>query len=67
MFDETRLDWDAAPDFLVNDYDKFFEEYKIDKRFQIIKNKTYKGLEFKIKKSVIYFLDELTTDFYNIE
>lgn len=67
VFDETRLDWVAAPDFSVTDYGKFFEVYKNDKRFQIIKKKTYKGLEFKTKKSLIYFLDELTTDYYNIK
>ena len=65
-FDETRLNWVAAPDFATTNYDKFLELYKNDARFKYIEKPTYKGLEFKTDKSLIYFLDELTTDYYNI-
>jgi len=67
IFDETRINWIAAPDFATTDYDKFFELYKNDERFNYIEKPTYKGLEFKTHSSLIYFLDELTTDYYNIK
>ena len=66
-FDESRLNWIAAPDFATTDYDKFFELYKNDTRFKYVEKSTYKGLEFKTNRSLIYFLDELTTEYYNIK
>ena len=45
---------------------RVLELYKNDTRFKYIEKPTYKGLEFKTDKSLIYFLDELTTDYYNI-
>ena len=67
IFDKTRMNWVAAPDFATTDYNKFFELYKNDERFNYIEKPTYKGLEFKTHSSLIYFLDELTTDYYNIK
>ena len=66
-FDETRLPWVAAPDFSMTDYDMFLNKYKFDKRFAYIERPTYKGLEFKTKDSLIYFLDVPTTTYYNIK
>ncbi len=65
-FDETRLQWVAAPDFETTEYNEFCELYMNDGRFKYIEKPTYKGLEFKTEKSLVYFLDELTTDYYNI-
>lgn len=65
-FDKTRLNWVAAPDFETTNYNKFFENYVDNEKFLYIKKPTYKGLEFKTDKSLIYFLDELTTDYYKI-
>ncbi len=65
-FDETRLPWLAAPDFRVTDYDIFFKTYKNDKRFNFVQKPTYSGLEFKTQNSLIYFLDEPTTEYYNL-
>ena len=50
-----------------NDYYLNHDLYKNDERFKYIEKPTYKGLEFKTDKSLIYFLDELTTDYYNIK
>jgi len=66
-FDETRLPWIAAPDFSMTDYNIFLKQYKNDKRFTYIERPTYKGLEFKTKNSLIYFLDIPTTTYYNIK
>ena len=66
-FDETRLPWIAAPDFSMTDYNIFLNQYKNDKRFTYIERPTYKGLEFKTKDSLIYFLDIPTTTYYNIK
>lgn len=66
-FDETRLPWVAAPDFATTDYNNFLSKYKSDDRFKYIEKPTYKGLEFKTDKSLIYFLDELTTHYYGIK
>lgn len=65
-FDETRLPWLSAPDFNVEDYNKFINKYKNDKRFTYIDKPTYKGLEFKTKNNLIYFLDEPTTVYYGL-
>ena len=40
--------------------------YINDERFTYIEKPTYKGLEFKTKYSLIYFLDEPTTIFYKL-
>lgn len=65
-FDETRLPWLAAPDFRVTDYASFFKTYKNDSRFSVVQKPTYSGLEFKTPNSLIYFLDEPTTHYYNL-
>ena len=65
-FDTSRLNWVAAPDFATTDYEKFFEAYKDDERFTYIEKPDYKGFELKTDKSLIYFLDELTTDYYKV-
>lgn len=68
IFDETRLNWVAAPDFKVANYQEFYDYYKNDKRFKFVeKPNIYKGLEFKTEKSLVYILDEPTTEFYNIK
>ena len=66
IYDETRLPWLGAPDFNVLNYDIFKNTYINDKRFTYIEKPTYKGLEFKTKYSLIYFLDEPTTIFYKL-
>ncbi len=66
-FDNTRLNWIAAPDFSMEDYNKFLNRYINDNRFIYIEKPTYKGLEFKTKNSLIYFLDIPTTTYYNIK
>ena len=65
-YDETRLQWLAAPDFNVIDYNEFKNRYISDDRFTYIEKPTYKGLEFKTKNSLIYFLDEPTTIYYKL-
>ena len=66
IYDETRLPWLGAPDFNVSNYDLFKNIYINDERFTYIEKPTYKGLEFKTKYSLIYFLDEPTTIFYKL-
>ena len=67
MFDETKLNWVAAPDFATTDYNAFVELYKNDNRFTYIEAPTYNGLEFKTPKSLICFFSELTTDYYKVD
>ena len=66
-FDETRLPWLSAPDFNVDNYDEFVKKYQTDNRFTYIEKPTYKGLEFKTKNSLVYFLDEPTTIYYGLK
>lgn len=67
VYDESRLNWVAAPDFAIVSYSEFEKHYKNDDRFTYIEKPVYKGLEFKTDKSLIYFLDELTTDYYKVK
>lgn len=66
-YDETRLNYPAAPDFNMTDYNTFLKYYINDDRFTYIKRPTYCGLEFKTKDSLIYFLDVPTTTYFNIK
>lgn len=65
-YDESRLQWLAAPDFNVLDYNEFKSNYITDDRFTYVEKPTYNGLEFKTKHSLIYFLEEPTTIYYKL-
>jgi len=63
-FDETRLNWEAAPDFKVVDWDKFKFE---NKNFKTISREKWEALEYKSDDALIYFLNPLVTEVYDVE
>lgn len=66
FFDESRLDYEAAPDFEVKDWNKLKQKLAIDKRFSYISRPNWEAIEFKTKNSLIYFLNPLVTKVYGI-
>lgn len=67
FFDESRLKYEAAPDFAVKDWDKLKQQVQIDKRFTFICRPNWNAVEFKTENSLIYFLNPLVTTVYGIK
>lgn len=63
-FDETRLNWEAAADFVVKDRDILMNKVKKDKRFSYIKRPEWDAIEFKTKDTLVYFLNPLASEVY---
>ena len=66
FFDESRLNYEAAPDFKVKDWGKLKEKVKEDVRFTYINRPKWEAVEFKTDNSLIYFLNPLVTTVYKI-
>lgn len=67
FFDESRLKYEAAPDFAVKDWNKLRQQVEIDKRFSFISRPNWDAIEFKTENSLVYFLNPLVTSVYGIE
>lgn len=67
FFDESRLNYEAAPDFVVEDWKSLKEKTKMDSRFSYIARPNWNAIEFKTNNSLIYFLNPLVTKVYGIE
>lgn len=67
FFDESRLKYEAAPDFAVEDWNKLKQQVEIDKRFSFISRPNWDAIEFKTENSLVYFLNPLVTSIYGIE
>lgn len=64
IFDETRLNWEAAADFVVKDRNILMEKVGKDKRFSYIKREKWDAIEFKTDDTLIYFLNPLASEVY---
>lgn len=64
-FDESRLNWEAAADFVVDNRDILLNKVDKDKRFTYIKRDDWDAIEFKTDNTLIYFLDPLASDVYS--
>lgn len=64
IFDETRLNWEAATDFVVKDRNILMEKVGKDTRFTYIKREKWDAVEFKTDNTLVYFLNPLATEVY---
>ncbi len=64
-FDESRLNWEAAADFVVKDRNVLFDKVDKDERFTYIKRTDWDAIEFKTKDTLIYFLQPLASEVYS--
>lgn len=63
-FDETRLNWEAAADFVVRDRNSLMNKVGKDKRYSYIKRLEWDAIEFKTENTLIYFLNPLASEVY---
>jgi len=64
IFDESRLNWEAAADFIVKDRDLLMKKVGKDTRFSYIKRTEWDAIEFKTDDTLIYFLNPLASEVY---
>lgn len=64
-FDESRLNWEAAADFVVDNRNILLNKVGKDKRFTYIKRDEWDAVEFKTDNTLIYFLDPLASEVYS--
>lgn len=64
FFDETRLNWEAAADFVVGDRKVLENKVGKDSRFKYISRPDWDAVEFKTEDTLIYFLNPLASDVY---
>lgn len=66
-FDENKLNWEAAPDFVVKDWNLLKTKTLEDKRYTFIQREKWDAIEFKTENSLVYFLNPLITEIYGIK
>ena len=64
FFDETRINWEAAADFVVKDRKVLEDKVGKDPRFKYIVRSDWDAIEFKTKDTLIYFLNPLASEVY---
>ena len=67
FFDESRLSYEAASDFAVENWEKLKQKVDKDERFSYVKRPKWEAIEFKTKDSLVYFLNPLVTSVYGIK
>ena len=63
-FDETRLPWLGAGDFIVNDFIGFKNKYQNAKNCKYQEAPTYNAIEIKTKNTLAYVMDVPTSEYY---
>lgn len=66
FFDESKLQYEAAPDFVISDWNKLKQKVETDERFSYISREKWDAVEFKTQNSLIYFLNPLVSEIYGI-
>ena len=64
FFDQTRLNWEAAADFVVKDRSVLMNRVGKDTRYSYIKREEWDAIEFKTSDTLIYFLKPLASEVY---
>ena len=64
FYDETRLKWETAADFVVKDRTILEKKVGVDSRFKYIKRSDWDAVEFKTEDTLIYFLNPLASEVY---
>jgi len=67
FFDESRLNWEAAPDFAVENWKELKDKVGKMEGFSLYSRKEWDAVEYKSDDSLIYFLNPLVTSIYNIK
>lgn len=67
FYDESKLYYEAAPDFEVENWEKLKEKSNNDSRFKLIEREKWKAIEFKTDNCLVYFLNPLVTKVYGIK
>lgn len=67
FFDESRLHYEAAPDFEVENWEELKEYCTKDKRYSFIEREKWQAIEFKTDNCLVYFLNPLVTQVYGIK
>ena len=65
FFDETRLNWEAAIDFVVEDRNILLNRVGKDSRYSYIQRPEWDAVEFKTSDTLIYFLHPLASEVYS--
>jgi len=63
-FDESRLNWEAAADFVVEDRNILLNQVGKDERYKYIERPEWDAVEFKTDNTLIYFLNPLASEVY---
>lgn len=64
FFDESRLNWEAAADFVVEDRNVLLNQVGKDVRYKYIERPEWDAVEFKTDNTLIYFLNPLASEVY---
>ena len=64
FYDETRINWEAASDFVVKDRKLLEDKVGKDSRFKYIKRPDWDAIEFKTQDTLIYFLNPLASEVF---
>lgn len=67
FYDESRLHYEAAPDFALESWEKLKEIAQNDKRYSFINREKWQAIEFKTENCLVYFLNPLVTQVYGIK
>ncbi len=64
LFDESRLSYEAAADFVVSNREILLSKVGKDSRFKYIKREEWDAVEFKTDNTLVYFLSPLASEVY---
>ena len=64
FYDKTRLNWEAAADFVVKDRKILEDKVGKDSRLKYIVRPDWDAIEFKTKDTLVYFLNPLASVVY---
>lgn len=65
VFDESKLNYEGAPDFKIYDYSTFKNKYLQDEHFSYIER--LDGLEYKTDNCLAYFFEQPTSEYYGVK
>lgn len=67
FYDESKLHYEAAPDFALESFEKLKEIAQNDKRYSFINREKWQAIKFKTENCLVYFLKPLVTQVYGIK
>ena len=67
FFDESRLNYEAAPDFEVENWYELKKFSQTNDKFRFIEREIWNAIEYKTDNCLVCFLNPLVSKVYNIE